>query len=134
MPSPPTACCWAPFSKTSGRRERSWPPSSSRRATARWPGWGSPFLLVPEATTVDEDTLRRLAAATQGDYVLSDASPLGVPFNNFRRSSSDAQRKQRIAKGRPGSPCHKKFLAFNTEFTAEPICTASRQYQHLKLT
>ena len=96
-------------------------------------GWGSPFLLVPEATTVDEDTLRRLAAATQGDYVLSDASPLGVPFNNFRRSSSDAQRKQRIAKGRPGSPCHKKFLAFNTEFTAEPICTASRQYQHLKL-
>ena len=96
-------------------------------------GWGSPFLLVPEVTNVDEDTLRQLAAATPEDYVLSDASPLGVPFNNFRKSSSEEQRKERIAKGRPGSPCYKKFLAFNTEFTSEPICTASRQYQRLKL-
>ena len=96
-------------------------------------GWGSPFLLVPEATNVDEDTLRQLASATQEDYFLSDASPLGVPFNNFRRTSSDEQREQRIAKGRPGSPCYKKFLAFNTEFTATPICTASREYQRLKL-
>ncbi|MBS1511043.1 MAG: hypothetical protein JST86_09390 [Bacteroidetes bacterium] len=96
-------------------------------------GWGSPFLLVPEATNVDEDTLNALAAAKQEDYYLSDASPLGIPFNNFRKSTSEKQRLERIEKGRPGSPCHKKFLASDTEFTDEPICTASRKYQHLKI-
>lgn len=96
-------------------------------------GWGSPFLLVPEATNVDGDTLQDLASARQEDYYLSNASPLGVPFNNFRKSSAEKQRLERISKGRPGSPCYKKFLVSNTEFTAEPICTASRQYQHLKI-
>jgi hypothetical protein len=96
-------------------------------------GWGSPFLLVPEATNVDERTLNELAAAKQEDYYLSNASPLGVPFNNFRKSSSEQQRRERVKKGRPGSPCYKKFLVSDTEFTAEPICTASRQYQHLKI-
>ena len=96
-------------------------------------GWGSPFLLVPEATNVDEVTLDQLATASKEDYFLSEASPLGVPFNNFRKSSSEQQRKERIAKGRPGSPCYKKFLSSDTEFTDQPICTASRQYQNLKL-
>jgi hypothetical protein len=96
-------------------------------------GWGSPFLLVPEATNVDEATLQQLAVAKKEDYFLSNASPLGVPFNNFRPSSSEAQRKSRIAKDRPGSPCYKKYLSSNTEFTELPICTASRQYQHLKI-
>ncbi len=96
-------------------------------------GWGSPFLLVPEATNVDDDTLAKLANAVPDDFYLSEASPLGVPFHNFRPSSSEEQRKQRAARNRPGSPCHKKFLSFNTEFTDKPICTASRQYQHLKL-
>ncbi|WP_262247948.1 hypothetical protein [Parapedobacter soli] len=96
-------------------------------------GWGSPFLLVPEATNVDDDTLTKLANAQPDDFYLSDASPLGVPFHNFRLSSSEEQRKQRVVRNRPGSPCHKKFLSFNTEFTDKPICTASRQYQNLKL-
>lgn len=96
-------------------------------------GWGSPFLLVPEATNVDEETLQQLAVARPSDYYLSHASPLGVPFNNFRKSSSEVQRKKRIEKDRPGSPCYKKFLSSNTEFTEKPICTASRQYQHLKI-
>ncbi|MBX3164525.1 MAG: hypothetical protein KF900_08590 [Bacteroidetes bacterium] len=96
-------------------------------------GWGSPFLLVPEATNVDEKTLRELANAKQNDYYLSHASPLGIPFNNFRRSSSEEQRKMRIKKNRPGSPCYKKYLAFNTEFTEKPVCTASREYQDKKL-
>jgi hypothetical protein len=96
-------------------------------------GWGSPFLLVPEATNVDEDTLNQLAAALPGDYYLSYASPLGVPFNNFRPSSSETQRLTRIKKGRAGSPCYKKFLSSNTEFTEQPICVASREYQHLKI-
>lgn len=96
-------------------------------------GWGSPFLIVPEATNVDESTLNQLAAAVPSDYYLSHASPLGVPFNNFRPSSSETQRMNRIKKERPGSPCYKKFLSSNTEFTEKPICTASREYQHLKI-
>lgn len=96
-------------------------------------GWGSPFLLVPEATSVDSQTLTELSIAKKEDYYLSEASPLGIPFNNFRRSSGEKQRLERIEKGRPGSPCYKKFLAVNTEFTEVPICTASRQYLNLKI-
>ena len=96
-------------------------------------GWGSPFLLVPEATNVDEATLHQLASAKQEDFYLSNASPLGVPFNNFSKSTSEIQRRNRIQQGRPGSPCYKKFLSGNTEFTTQPICTASRQYQDLKI-
>lgn len=95
-------------------------------------GWGSPFLLVPEVTNVDEVTLQKLANAIPKDYFLSHASPLGVPFHNFRNSSSEDQRKQRIAGNRAGSPCYKKYLTSDTEFTPLPICTASRQYQELK--
>lgn len=96
-------------------------------------GWGSPFLLVPEVTNVDTDTLNDLMEADSSDYYVSDSSPLGVLFNNFRKSSAEKQRLERIAKGRPGSPCKKKYLVSNTEFTEEPICLASREYQHLKL-
>ena len=96
-------------------------------------GWGSPFLLVPEATSVDEDTMQRIISAKNTDFYLSYASPLGIPFNNLRTSSAEDQRKQRIEKNRPGSPCYKKFLSFSTEFTKIPICTASRQYQNLKV-
>ncbi|WP_375583470.1 hypothetical protein [Cyclobacterium xiamenense] len=96
-------------------------------------GWGSPFLLVPEATSVDPDTLDRLLAAKKSDFYLSRASPLGIPFNNLRTSSGEEQRKARIDRERPGSPCYKKFLSTNTEFTEKPICTASRQYQLLKI-
>ncbi|MDF2449069.1 MAG: hypothetical protein K0R26_1573 [Bacteroidota bacterium] len=96
-------------------------------------GWGSPFLLVPEATNVDRDTLEKLIAARKEDYYLSHASPLGVPFSNLRTSSSEEQRKNRITKGRPGSPCYKGFLSMDKEFTAKPICTASREYQKMKI-
>jgi hypothetical protein len=96
-------------------------------------GWGSPFLLVPEATNVDEQTLDALVTAEEKDFYLSNSSPLGVLFNNFSKSTAETLRLERIAKGRPGSPCKKKFLVSNTEFTAQPICTASREYQHLKI-
>jgi hypothetical protein len=36
-------------------------------------------------------------------------------------------------RGRPGSACPKGHLVSNKEFTDEPICTASRQYQKLKI-
>ena len=96
-------------------------------------GWGSPFLLVPEATNLDEATRDRLAGAGTEDYYISDASPLGVSFNNLRGTSSEEQIQQRAEAGRPGSPCTKKFLMSNTEFTDDAICTASRQYQSLKV-
>lgn len=96
-------------------------------------GWGSPFLLVPEATTLDPVTLDLLAEATADDFYISGASPLGVPFNNFRKSSAEKNRLDRIAQGRPGAPCTKKYLVSNTEFTVEPICTASRKYQSRKI-
>ncbi len=96
-------------------------------------GWGSPFLLVPEVTNVDDDTLSKLAMAKEEDYYLSNVSPLGVLFNNFKYSSINNLRDERIAKGKPGSPCTKKYLVSNTEFTEEPICTASRKYQNLKI-
>ncbi len=47
-------------------------------------GWGSPFLLVPEATSVDKNTLNKLAEAQEDDLYLSHISPLGVPFNNLK--------------------------------------------------
>ncbi len=96
-------------------------------------GWGSPFLLVPEVTNVDQRTLDSLTVAKENDFYLSNSSPLGVRFNNFKNSTSDVQRIERIEKGRPGSACIKKYLCNNTEFTLEPICTASREYQHLKI-
>ncbi|WP_266205964.1 hypothetical protein [Pontibacter kalidii] len=96
-------------------------------------GWGTPFLLVPEATTVDEPTLQQLVKATHDDLYLSPISPLGVPFNALRGTSSELQKQQRINRNKPGSPCEKKHLVSNTEFTEEPICTASRKYQRRKL-
>ncbi|WP_316784111.1 hypothetical protein [Pedobacter frigiditerrae] len=96
-------------------------------------GWGSPFLLVPEVTNVDNTTLNQLTAANEDSFYLSNSSPLGVLFNNFKGSGIEKERLERIKKGRPGSPCTKKYLCTNTEFTTEPICTASREYQHLKI-
>lgn len=39
-------------------------------------GWGSPFLLVPEATSVDKATRALIAGATEKDLYLSAISPL----------------------------------------------------------
>lgn len=96
-------------------------------------GWGTPFLLVPEATTVDEKTIQKLVEAKEEDLYLSDISPLGVPFNNLKGNSKELEKLDFIAKGRPGSSCPKKYLSLNKEFTDTSICAASRQYQHLKI-
>ena len=96
-------------------------------------GWGSPFLLVPEATTVDAATRQQLAKAKEKDLYLSGISPLGVPFNNMRGNTKDAEKEQLIAKGRPGSSCPKKYVELNKDFGDKALCTASRQYQYLKL-
>jgi len=96
-------------------------------------GWGTPFLLCPEATNVEDETLEKLANAGEEDLYLSDISPLGVPFNNLRDSASDLQKERKSQAGKPGSACPKGHLVSNTEFTKLPICTASRLYQKMKL-
>ncbi len=96
-------------------------------------GWASPFLLVPEVTNVDTYTRNQLCEAGEDDFYLSGISPLGVPFNTLRGNSKDEEKQELINKGRPGSKCPKKFLVSNKEYTDKSICTASRQYQHIKI-
>lgn len=96
-------------------------------------GWGTPFLLVPDATTVDNSTLQKLAKAKEEDLYLSNISPLGIPFHSLRGNTKDEEKMALITKKRPGSSCPKKYVALNKEFTEKGICTASRQYQHLKI-
>jgi len=96
-------------------------------------GWGTPFLLVPEVTNVDEEHLRKLISATKDDVYLSESSPLGAPFWNLRNSASEQARRQRISEGKPGGTCPQGFLLSNVEFSEKPICVASRAYQKAKL-
>jgi hypothetical protein len=96
-------------------------------------GWGSPFLLVPEATSVDDKTMELLSNSKEKDLYLSNSSPLGVPFNTLRGNTKDIHRQELIDKGRPGTSCPNKFIALNNEFKESGLCTASREYQHLKL-
>jgi hypothetical protein len=96
-------------------------------------GWGSPFLLVPEVTNVDDHTLALLQEAKEDDLYLSNTSPLGIPFNSLKGNTKDVEKQQNIDKGRPGSACTKQYGSLNTEFTSRAICAGSRQYQHLKI-
>ncbi|WP_336961918.1 hypothetical protein [Chryseobacterium contaminans] len=97
-------------------------------------GWGSPFLLVPEATSVDTETRNLLLQANEKDFYLSRISPLGVPFNTIKGTSNEILKIQKEAKGRYGSSCPKKLLALSKEYAPEGTCTASRKYQDIKLT
>ncbi|MBN1990481.1 MAG: hypothetical protein JW783_13845 [Bacteroidales bacterium] len=96
-------------------------------------GWGTPFLLVPEAVSIDNETCNRLADAREDDLYLSNISPLGVPFNNLRGNTKDAEKNSLIEQDKPGSPCIKQYCMLNSEFTEKPICSASRQYQRKKI-
>ena len=96
-------------------------------------GWGTPFLLVPEATTVDKDTRKQLMKAKEKDLYLSNISPLEVPFNTLRNSSKEIEKFQKIEEGKPGSPCPRKFLALSNEYGTEGVCTASRLFQKNKI-
>lgn len=96
-------------------------------------GWGSPFLLVPEATSVDEKTMQKLTEAKEKDLYLSNTSPLGIPFNTLRGNTKDLEKQVLIDKGRPGTSCPNKFIQLNKEFKDSGLCIASREYQHLKL-
>jgi hypothetical protein len=96
-------------------------------------GWGSPFLLVPEATSVDEDTRKLLAKAKEEDLYLSHISPLGIPFNTLKGTTNEVLKLKRIQESKAGSSCPKKFLALSKEYGAKGICSASKKFQDLKL-
>lgn len=116
-------------------------------------GVGTPFLLVPQATSCDKDTRRRLAAATSSDVVLSRASPLGVPFMNlltstaaelcrekanrilfgFTHSNGAAQTAPKPAhqlstSEEPGFLCRQHYLCREISGFNHPLCMASRDY------
>ncbi|MFB9107249.1 hypothetical protein [Flavobacterium gyeonganense] len=96
-------------------------------------GWGSPFLLVSEATSVDDDTRKLLINAKEEDLYLSHISPLGVPFNTLKGTTNEILKQKRIRENKAGSSCPKKFLALSKEYDLHGICTASKKYQDIKL-
>ncbi|MGL2967208.1 hypothetical protein [Flavobacterium sp. XGLA_31] len=96
-------------------------------------GWGSPFLLVPEASSVDSETRKLLLNAKEDDFYLSNISPLGVPFNSVKGVSNDTWKKLRIEQNKAGSSCPKKLLALSKEYDVKGTCTASKKYQDIKL-
>ena len=96
-------------------------------------GWGSPFLLVPEATSVDKHTRSLLAGAKEDDLYLSHISPLGIPFNTLRGTTNEKLKLKRIEESKAGSSCPKRFLALSKEYDSKGICTSSKKYQDLKL-
>ncbi len=96
-------------------------------------GWGSPFLLVPEATSVDIATRRLLEKAKEDDFYLSHISPLGIPFNAVKGTTNEFFKQKRIDDEKAGSSCPKKFLALSKEYGPKGMCPASKKYQDLKL-
>ncbi|MFH6945866.1 hypothetical protein [Flavobacterium sp. FlaQc-50] len=96
-------------------------------------GWGTPFLLVPEATSVDQETRSLLINAKEEDLYLSHISPLGVPFNSLKNSTNELLKQKRIQENKAGSSCPKRFLALSKEYDPTGICTASKKYQDIKL-
>ena len=96
-------------------------------------GWGTPFLLVPEACAVDKQTLEVLLKAKEEDLYMSEVSPLGVIFNNVRGTGMDLKKEAQNKAGNYGFPCTKKYLALFPVFTEEGTCTASKEYQRFKI-
>ncbi|WP_264565282.1 hypothetical protein [Flavobacterium sp. N3904] len=96
-------------------------------------GWGSPFLLVPEATSVDPATRILLEKAKEDDFYLSHISPLGIPFNAVKGTTNEYFKQKRIHDEKSGSSCPKKFLALSKEYGPKGMCPASKKYQDLKL-
>ena len=104
-----------------------------RRYKVDTTGWATPFLLVSEVTNLDDDHRNRLAEAGDDDVILSDASPLGLPFWVLKNSAAVEEQNRLIDIGKPGSDCPKGFLISNSEFTKHHICSASRNFMRRKL-
>lgn len=104
-------------------------------------GVGTPFLLVPQATSMDKATRRMLAAATPEDVYISHASPLGIPFVNLQISTAAKICERKIQEYfapeseksgnpelKPGFPCRQHYLCQKVEGFDHPVCRASREY------
>jgi len=104
-------------------------------------GVGTPFLLVPQATSVDKETRRLLMSAKPEDVCISHASPLGIPFVNLQTSTAARICEQKIQEYfapeseksgspelKPGFPCRQHYLCQNIPGFDHPICMASREY------
>jgi hypothetical protein len=97
-------------------------------------GWGTPFLMVPEAISIDSETIRLLAKTSEDDVYTSNVSPLGIPFNTLTKRFLEKNKKIEKNKRIEGSSCPKKFLSFNNEFTSNSLCEASTKFIKLKTT
>lgn len=104
-------------------------------------GVGTPFLLVPQATSVDKETRRLLVSAKPEDVCISHASPLGIPFVNLQTSTAARICEQKIQEYfapeseksgspelKPGFPCRQHYLCQNIPGFDHPVCMASREY------
>ncbi len=104
-------------------------------------GVGTPFLLVPQATSVDKETRRLLVAAKPEDVYVSHASPLGFPFVNLRTSTAaklcrkkvqeyfaPQEEKSGTPELKPGFPCLQHYLCRQIPGFDHPVCMASREY------
>ena len=104
-------------------------------------GVGTPFLLVPQATSVDKETRRLLASATPDDVYISHASPLGFPFVNLRTSTAAELCRKKVQEYfkpqseksndpelKPGFPCRQHYLCRQIPGFDHPVCMASREY------
>lgn len=96
-------------------------------------GWGTPFLLVPEATSVDTETRKLLINAKENDLFLSHISPLGIPFNTLKGTTNENLKQKRVEESKAGSSCPKRFLALSKEYDAKGICSSSKKFQDHKL-
>jgi hypothetical protein len=96
-------------------------------------GWGSPFLMVPEAVSLDPDTKVKLETAKVEDVKLTWSSPLGVRFWWLATCESEEKRVERIGSGFAGSVCTGRHLAMNEDYGKVPLCTGSRAYQRKRL-
>ena len=96
-------------------------------------GWGSLFLLADDVVTIDKATLDLVANADENEIYLSDTSPFGIPFYSVRGNTKDREKIRRIESNLPGSTCPKRFVALNNEFGDKALCTASKEYQKLKI-
>ena len=104
-------------------------------------GVGTPFLLVPQATSMDKATRRMLAAAAPEDVYISHASPLGIPFVNLKTSTAAELCREKIREFfapeseksnapelKPGFPCRQHYLCQKVPGFDHPVCRASREY------
>ena len=104
-------------------------------------GVGTPFLLVPQATSMDKETRRMLMAATPDDIYISHASPLEIPFVNLRTSTAAKLCREKIreffapngektgaSELQPGFPCRQHYLCRQVPGFDHPVCMASREY------